>query len=86
MERMEPKVLLMGTIYPRKIEILENDDNIVENELIFQNYGALLHYTFAVQQYLDERISGEWMSRRGSIDWPPRSPYLTPQNFYLYGH
>ncbi|CAH2002116.1 unnamed protein product [Acanthoscelides obtectus] len=26
------------------------------------------------------------MSKRGDIDWPPRSPDLTPPHFFLWGY
>ena len=28
---------------------------------------------------------GRWTGRRGSVDWPPRSPDLTPLDFFLWG-
>ena len=27
----------------------------------------------------------DWIGRRGSIDWPPRSPDLTPMDFFFVG-
>ncbi|KYN06954.1 hypothetical protein ALC62_02077, partial [Cyphomyrmex costatus] len=27
-----------------------------------------------------------WIGRRGAIEWPPRSPDLTPLDFFLWGH
>jgi len=28
---------------------------------------------------------GKWIGRRGGIEWPPRSPDLTPLDFFLWG-
>jgi hypothetical protein len=29
---------------------------------------------------------GRWIGRQGPIAWPPRSPGLTPTDFFLWGH
>jgi len=28
---------------------------------------------------------GRWIGRRGAVEFPPRSPDLTPLDFYLWG-
>jgi hypothetical protein len=28
---------------------------------------------------------GEWFGRRGTVEWPPRSPDLTPMDFSVWG-
>ena len=33
---------------------------------------------------LNKRLEGRWIGRRGSIEWPARSPDLTPMNFFLW--
>nr|CAI5833004.1 unnamed protein product [Callosobruchus analis] len=30
-------------------------------------------------------MSGQWIGRRGPIEFPPRSPDLTPLDFFLWG-
>ena len=35
--------------------------------------------------YLDETLPGRWIGRRDAVDFPPRSPDLTPLDFYLWG-
>ncbi|CAH1956259.1 unnamed protein product [Acanthoscelides obtectus] len=27
-----------------------------------------------------------WIGRRGAIEWPPRSPDLSPLDFFMWGH
>ena len=54
-------------------------------ELLFQQDGAPLHYSLAVHQYLDQAIPHHWIGRWGSIEWPPRSPDLTPMDFFFWG-
>ena len=29
---------------------------------------------------------GRWIGRRGPVEWPPRSPDLTPLDFWLWGY
>ena len=54
-------------------------------ELYFQQYGATPHYALLVRNYLDNIFPLRWIGRRGSIDWPPRSPDLTPMDFFFGG-
>jgi len=35
--------------------------------------------------YLDETLPGQWIGRRGAVEFLPRSPVLTPLDFYLWG-
>jgi hypothetical protein len=35
---------------------------------------------------MDRQFPGYWIGRRGPVDWPPRSPDLTPLDFYLWCH
>jgi len=44
-----------------------------------------------VRRYLNDTIPGRWIGRGGQQDlahrlWPPRSPDLTPCDFYLWGY
>jgi hypothetical protein len=47
--------------------------------------GAPPHYHQHVRTYLDDTLTGRWIGRRGVIEYPPRSPDLTPLHFYLWG-
>lgn len=57
------------------------------NEMFyFQQDGAPPHYHRDVRLYLDETLPGRWVGRRGAAaEYPPRSPDLTPLDFYLWG-
>uniref|UniRef100_V5G0A7 Transposable element Tc3 transposase n=1 Tax=Anoplophora glabripennis TaxID=217634 RepID=V5G0A7_ANOGL len=77
--------LLESTIDPRITEILESDDNLLENEITFQQDGAPPHYAAAVRQFLDDHFPGHWIGRRGPVEWPPRSPDLSPLDFFSVG-
>ncbi|XP_047101572.1 uncharacterized protein LOC124720308 [Schistocerca piceifrons] len=48
--------------------------------------GAPPHCGIGVRELSEERLPGKWIGRRGPVEWPPRSPDLTPLDFYLWGH
>ncbi|GFV47429.1 uncharacterized protein TNCV_4830851 [Trichonephila clavipes] len=52
--------------------------------------GALLHWHLAVCDWLNFTVPNQWISRKrphgkACFVWPPRSPDLTPLDFYLWG-
>ena len=38
------------------------------------------------REYLNESFRNRWLGRGGPIAWPPRSPDLTPLDYYIWGH
>jgi hypothetical protein len=52
--------------------------------MIWQQDGALPHYGQIVPDFLDDTFSHR-IGRRGTTEWPPRSPDLTPCDFSLWG-
>lgn len=50
-----------------------------------QHDGAPSHYSSGVRNYLNSEYGDRWIGRGGPIPWPPRSPDLTPLDFYLWG-
>ena len=54
-------------------------------EIIFQQDGAPPHYANKVRNYLNEKLPGTWIGRRGSMEWPARSPDLSPLDFFFWG-
>ena len=56
------------------------------NNLYYQQDGAPAHYGRIVQEWLNHNYPHRWIGRNGPIAWPPRSPDLTPLDFYLWGH
>lgn len=57
-----------------------------DKQLWFQQDGAPPHYALPVRTYLDDIFPQKWIGRRGFLEWPPRSPDLTPLDFFLWGH
>jgi hypothetical protein len=43
-------------------------------------------YDICVSHWLDRQFLDHWIARRCPVEWPPRSPDLTPLDFYLWGH
>ncbi|CAF4941144.1 unnamed protein product [Rotaria sp. Silwood1] len=58
--------------------------NDVVGPLFLKQDGAPPHYGEIVRDYLDD-IFVDWIGRRGTVEWPPRSPDLTPCDFSLWG-
>ena len=58
---------------------------IQPEDITFQHDGASSHFHRAVRDWLDEVFPHKWIGRRGPIEWTPRSPDLTPLDFYLWG-
>ena len=54
-------------------------------EVIFQRDGVPAHYATKVRNLLNEKFPGTWIGRRGSIEWPARSPDLSPLDFFFCG-
>lgn len=78
---------------PRYLEFLQNFllpelNRLFPNrpDLWLQQDGAPPHYAVAVRRYLNNVFPDRWIGRRGAIEWPPRSPDLTPLDFFLWGY
>jgi hypothetical protein len=59
--------------------------------LLFMCSMNMSNYTFNkmvhhrdVRTYLDETVPNQWIGRNGAVEYPPRSPDLTPLDFYLH--
>jgi hypothetical protein len=52
---------------------------------IFQQDSAPPHFHRDVTTFLDETFPGRWVGRGGPTAWPPRSPDLTPLDFFAGG-
>lgn len=79
---------LNGDMY---LEFLQNnlrgllhDNPIRLQDMWWQQDGAPAHNTNEVQDCLDEIFGDRWIGLWGPHEWPPRSPDLTPLDFYLW--
>ncbi|XP_057338438.1 uncharacterized protein LOC130676305 [Microplitis mediator] len=57
-----------------------------EQPMWFQHDGAPSHYAGTVRDFLNGVYPQCWLGRNGPRRWPPRSPDLTPLDFFLWGH
>lgn len=75
---------LQFELVPALLALIPNPLNpdYPDEELIFQQDGAPPHYAANVRTFLDETFPNRWIGRRGPIEWPPRSPDLTPMDFF----
>jgi len=70
--------LLQEDIYP---QLRDRQPGVV-----FQLDGAPPHWGLDVRASLDEEFPNRWIGRGGPIPWPPRSPDVTPLDFFLWGY
>lgn len=66
--------------------LLENIPLNLRAQVMFQQDGAPAHSGRIVTQFLNDKFNNRWIGRFGPHKWPPRSPDLTPLDFYAWGH
>ena len=44
------------------------------------------HWGSIVRRFLNATFPNKWIGRDGPTPWPPRSPDITPVDFFLYGY
>lgn len=66
-------------------EILENIPLNEYQGIIWQQDGAPYHNVRRVTEFLNNNFR-EWIGKSGTYQWPPRSPDLTPLDFFLWGY
>lgn len=61
--------------------------NLATRHLIyFQQDGAPPHQFGDVRMLLQRLFGEKWIATNGPIRWPPRSPDITPLDFYFWGY
>lgn len=65
--------------------LLEDVPLATRRDMIWQQDGAPAHFSRQVTQHLNRVYPQRWIGRGGPINWPPRSPDLTPLDFCLWG-
>lgn len=56
------------------------------NTVWFQQDGATCHTSRAAMEFLRQTFPGRLISLRGDVEWPPRSPDLSPCDYFLWGY
>lgn len=57
----------------------------LRQRIVFQADGAPPHFNVEVRNHIRNTFN-MWIGRGGTIAWPPRSPDLTPLDYYVWGH
>lgn len=66
-------------------ELMEDVPINLRHNMWFQLDGCPAHYGRRVRNWLGENFPERWIGRGGPALWPPRSPDLTPLDFFLWG-
>jgi hypothetical protein len=61
-------------------------DEMDLGDIWFQQDGAMAHTSRASMAVLQDHFPGRLISLRGNLEWPVRSPDLTPCDFFLWGY
>ena len=67
-------------------DLLENVPLQIKNQMRFMHDGAPQNFSNLVRQHLSNTFGNQWIGRGGPISWPPRSPDMTPLDFFLWGN
>jgi hypothetical protein len=62
-----------------KIEHLQPHINLLQDR-------APPHWGLQVRAFLNRTFPGRWIGRDGPKPWPPRSPDITPLDFFRWGY
>ncbi|GFW41844.1 uncharacterized protein TNCV_5541 [Trichonephila clavipes] len=86
-ERSTETVLFPGMCVRNLFPQLEEKE---PNSFIWQQDGAPPHWHLSVHDLFHITVPIQWIGRKEPTDkaciaWPPRSPDLTPCDFYLWG-
>ncbi|UYV67957.1 hypothetical protein LAZ67_5002621 [Cordylochernes scorpioides] len=74
------------TIYITGVQLLREKDRQALGEITFKQYGGPPHISCGAKQLLKDTFSKDRVICRHFIhQWPPRSPDLTPCDFWLWG-
>lgn len=67
-------------------EFINNLPAEITERMYFQQDGAPPHNSRIARNYLQNRFQERLITTHGPVRWPPRSPDLTPCDFFLWGH
>lgn len=51
-----------------------------------QQDGASPHTALVTREFLNRELPNRWVGLNGPVTWPPKSPDLTPPDFFLWGY
>jgi len=76
--------MMQTFFYPKFRDLPDSEDHLIMQD------GAPPHYARNVRTWLNGNLPDQWIGRANSTDqckvvWPPRSPDLTPCDYFLWG-
>lgn len=66
-------------------DLLDDVPLLTRRDMWLQMDGCPAHYAAATRNWLDMNYRLRWIGRGGPVAWPPRSPDLTPLDFFAWG-
>ncbi|KYN28572.1 hypothetical protein ALC57_02013 [Trachymyrmex cornetzi] len=67
--------------------LLEDVPLAVIPNIIFQQDGHPAHSSLLARTILNQRFPNRWIGIHSTLqEWPPRSPDLTPMDFFVWGY
>lgn len=78
---------------PNYLQFLTNDlpellEEVFQEDaaIVFQHDGCPAHWSLDARDWLNNAFPNAWIGRHPApIPWPPRSPDITPLDFYVWG-
>lgn len=67
-------------------DFLDNMNLLDRQRIYFQQDGAPAHNYHQTQAIMNRLFGDQWIGTNGPVQWPPRSPDLTPMDFFLWGY
>jgi Transposase. len=68
-------------------DLLDDVPILLRRDMWFMHDGAPAHFSVPVRNFLNENYEDKWIGRGNDapVHWPPRSPDITPMDFFLWG-
>lgn len=73
-------------IRPVLEDLLDDMDLASRESMYMQQDGAPAHNSRIATEMLENMFPSKWIGTNGPIQWPPRSPDLTPLDFFIWGY
>ena len=58
----------------------------IRRRMWYQHDWAPTHFAGPIRAVLTNNFGNRWIGGRGPVNWPARSPDLTPLDFFLWGY
>lgn len=68
-------------------DLLDDLPLVLRRDMWFMHDGAPPHFTLNVRNHLNQQYPNRWIGRGNDapVNWPPRSPDMTPLDYFLWG-